>query len=1130
MTASVVDWPDEDRYDPPAELVRWALPRRGRPWPRQEITPDLVERAEALLAEVEPGVRDGLASPRTDPGLRDAGIAQLQGTPSPLGAAVVYRLAARRRGREAEPPLAILADQWVARWGLAFAVEALMALTDLTAYGKYHSDAYVEYWVERGGRHDLKRWCGEPVADRLRGSMASAGDEEHARAVEALGGLRDTPRRQTIAAYLAPAQRHWVEQARLVHRGGSDTLEIRMVLGTVETLAEAVAMVGENAPWGYSLREVSVSPHALPTLVEQVGPEITPLLERWLGAEGPSKDEILLGHLASFPTDEAVAVLARRAGQREVAPFLRQALRRFPRRGARVLAEVVATRPDAAVAETILAAHLLAWPGAADTAGMAAMSPRGRAVVDRLLAVTEARLPVADLADLPPVLVDPPWTRKRAKGKPVVVAGLEPLGADAVVWAEGERQRWVDSTARSDLPYEVVGDVDWDALFGKYGGAGDHSDSDYWVTMPMMVLGPEEHARDLLRRWRPERLWSVDDWGRAIVGRFGLDALDALLHVAGSQPAAAAPFLLPFTGPRVARVMADWAARLKAVRGEALAWFARHGADGVRPLVPDALAKPGKARTAAEGALRLVAQRAGDDAVLAVAREYGPDAEAAVRALLAADPLDALPATLPAIGDWADPALLPQLALAGGRSALPAAQVGHVLTILSLGRPGAPYAGLAQVKAATDPASLARFGWRLFCLWMIGGHVAKDGWALTALGEVGDDEVVRGLAPLIRAWPGEGGHQRAVAGLDVLAEIGTDVALTHLSGIADKVRFKGLKTKAAEKVAAVADGLGLTGEQLADRLVPDLGLDANGSMVLDYGPRQFTVGFDEQLKPFVVDADGVPRKVLPKPGAQDDLALAPQAYKLFAGLKKDVKTIATDQVRRLRQAMVTGRRWSAHEFTELFATHPLLWHLVRRLVWGVHTGSGELVSSFRLAEDRTLADVDDTAFTLPADCSVGVVHPLHLGDAVTPWGELFADYQILQPFPQLSREVHALTEDDRRARRLTRFEGVTVPTGRVLGLVHRGWERARPRDSGMERWISKRVGPDRVLVVGLDPGIYSGYMDNDPEMTIERVWLAGRTGGPHRAGEDDGHTFDGLDPVAASEFLADLAALTGERA
>ncbi|MFD0330380.1 hypothetical protein ACFQZC_24780 [Streptacidiphilus monticola] len=47
----------------------------------------------------------------------------------------------------------------------------------------------------------------------------------------------------------------------------------------------------------------------------------------------------------------------------------------------------------------------------------------------------------------------------------------------------------------------------------------------------------------------------------------------------------------------------------------------------------------------------------------------------------------------------------------------------------------------------------------------------------------------------------------------------------------------------------MAEGLGLTGDQLSDRLVPDLGLESDGTTVVDYGTRRFTVGFDEQLRP-----------------------------------------------------------------------------------------------------------------------------------------------------------------------------------------------------------------------------------------------------------------------------------------
>ena len=137
---------------------------------------------------------------------------------------------------------------------------------------------------------------------------------------------------------------------------------------------------------------------------------------------------------------------------------------------------------------------------------------------------------------------------------------------------------------------------------------------------------------------------------------------------------------------------------------------------------------------------------------------------------------------------------------------------------------------------------------------------------LTQLAHFADDDTVRLLAPKVREWPGQSQHKRAVTGLGVLGAIGTEAALRAIQGIADKVKFKALEQEARVQIEAIADGLGLSAEQLADRLVPDFGLGEASALVLDYGPRAFNVAFDEQLKPYVTDADGKPRKSLPKPG------------------------------------------------------------------------------------------------------------------------------------------------------------------------------------------------------------------------------------------------------------------------
>jgi hypothetical protein len=355
----------------------------------------------------------------------------------------------------------------------------------------------------------------------------------------------------------------------------------------------------------------------------------------------------------------------------------------------------------------------------------------------------------------------------------------------------------------------------------------------------------------------------------------------------------------------------------------------------------------------------------------------------------------------------------------------------------------------------------------------------------------------------------------------VLGAIGSEAALRAIHGISQKVKFKALKEEAGRQIAAVAAGLGLSTDQLADRLVPDFGLDDTSSIVLDYGPRQFRVGFDETLQPFVTDMDGKPRKSLPKPGAKDDETLAQAARERFTFLKKELRSVAADLVSRLESAMIQGRTWSTEEFERHFAAHPLVRHLARRLVWTVEMDGGR--TAFRVAEDGTYSDAEDDAFALPEDATVRLAHPILLGDQVAAWAEILADYEILQPFDQLGRPVLAFEPDDLATGRLTRFEGTVVETGRILGMTKRGWERADPADGGMEAGISYRIDRDAYLMVELDPGLYAAAYESDDRQTMREVWLAATPDFWRGARRTETLTgFTELDPVRASEALASL--------
>ncbi|MBG6086055.1 DUF4132 domain-containing protein [Actinomadura viridis] len=464
---------------------------------------------------------------------------------------------------------------------------------------------------------------------------------------------------------------------------------------------------------------------------------------------------------------------------------------------------------------------------------------------------------------------------------------------------------------------------------------------------------------------------------------------------------------------------------------------------------------------------------------------------------------------------WAAPAFLPQLLLRGRDRALPAEATARLLGALSKTGPRrAPAAPFRTALEACDPGSLAEWGWALFDRWRNSTEVEDNGWPLSQLRWTGDAETARRLGAMARAATFYEGYRQALNALAVLASMGSDVALMQLSMVTAKAKAKGVKKRARKLLDQLARERGLTSEQLADRLVPDFGLDGDGGMTLDYGPRRFQVGFDEQLAPQVFDENGKLRKSLPKPGAKDDPELAPAAHRAFTGLKKDVRALAGEQIRRMEGAMVQGRHWDIGEFHQLLVHHPLMWHITRRLVWS-HNDDGDgggATTVFRLAEDRTPAGRDDEALTLSASGTVRIAHPVHLGDDLETWAGTFADYEILQPFPQLGRPTYAFGEDERDARELKRFAGRTIPPGKALGLERQGWVRAAAQDGGMQPGLTFTVPQGPTLTIELSPGIPAWNPGHTETQTLMAVRIKGAT-------------FGDLDAVTASELLLTLHAI-----
>lgn len=710
----------------------------------------------------------------------------------------------------------------------------------------------------------------------------------------------------------------------------------------------------------------------------------------------------------------------------------------------------------------------------------------------------------ADLAALPRVLRSPPWLSKEKRPAPKSVEVATLARPHAFAWKPGELEKY-SYHYKPTKPESAAILADMTAKVAERGENVSPWIDSWWCLMRLI-------DEDVKTAWDafPLVVWRANS-ALYVLARLGDACLPKYIEYAVSlrQPTTSSA-LAPLVSPEVAVIMGDGFAGRRS-RADAEAWLRAHPEMAAVGLIPVAIGKS-KARENAGAALRFLVGRGHGDVIREVARAYGPAAEEALAEVLAKDPADSFPAKIPALPAFFAAESLPRPRLLNG-DALPVSAVGHLATMLAFSNPEAPYGGLAQVKEACDADSLDAFAWALFEAWSKAGSPPKEQWALFALGFLGGDASARKLTPLIRAWPGEGLHARAVLGLDVLAMIGSDIALMNLHGIAEKVKFKGLQERAREKVAAIAENRGLTVDELADRIAPDLDLDADGSKVLNFGARTFRVGFDEALRPYVRDASGAKLAELPKPNKSDDSALASAAVDAWKLLKKDAKQVASGQIFRLEKAMCAERKWDLATFEACLVKHPLIQHLTRMLLWGTYDGEGRLGATFRVAEDGSFADEDDRAVKLAGDVVVGLPHALRLdARAITTWGQRFADYMIVPPFPQLVRDTYAPTAEEARSMSIERVSGWTVPTGKVIGLLSRGWQKGPPQDAGwIWEWQKPLAGSDGHASLRLDTGVLASGMTEEPEQKLGDVSL------PVAAGA--------LSPVVFSELVRDLMSL-----
>ena len=417
----------------------------------------------------------------------------------------------------------------------------------------------------------------------------------------------------------------------------------------------------------------------------------------------------------------------------------------------------------------------------------------------------------------------------------------------------------------------------------------------------------------------------------------------------------------------------------------------------------------------------------------------------------------------------------------------------------------------AALARELDEKEFAHYVNELFDKWMEAGAESKKRWVLYAASIHGGPDIIRKLHHQIQEWPVAARGAIASEAVQALTLNPDPQALLIVDGISRKFKFKQVKAAAVKALEFAASQLGITTEELADRIVPDLGFNSKMERIFDYGERQFTVMITPALEIEVYDASGKKLKNLPAPGKKDDQDKAAAAYEEFKLMKKQMKATVTSQKMRLEMALSSGRQWSVESWKNLFVNNPIMHQFAIGLVWGLYEDH-KLVTSFRYMEDGSFNTEDEDEFELPegaqaenartpdpqegtVQSKIALVHPLELSEeSLQTWKEQLEDYEITQPIEQLTRPVYYMTKEEENEKSLERFGGYVVNDLSLGGKLQSfGWYKGSVQDGG---GIYSYYREDQELHMGVElhfSGSYVGGMNDDVTVYEVRFYNAGGT-------------------------------------
>ncbi|UYO99126.1 DUF4132 domain-containing protein [Oceanotoga sp. DSM 15011] len=355
-----------------------------------------------------------------------------------------------------------------------------------------------------------------------------------------------------------------------------------------------------------------------------------------------------------------------------------------------------------------------------------------------------------------------------------------------------------------------------------------------------------------------------------------------------------------------------------------------------------------------------------------------------------------------------------------------------------------------EIKEKLCKNDLNTLGKYVYNIWQNNGAKAKEKMAMVFAVYNCDDEFIIEFKKQIDEWALNMRGAIAAEGIKALSFHGSDYALMQLDTISRKYKHKKVKETAKEYFYIAAKNMGLTSEELSDKVIPNLGFDTKGEIELNYGNRKFIGKLNKDLTIQIYDQEGKKLKTLPKPNKSDDEQIAKTTKKEFTNLKKQLKTVIESQKLRLERAIFITRKWNSKTFKEVFKDNPIMNIFATGLIWGIIDQNQKIQKTFRYMEDGTFENQEYDQIKLKSEDQIVLIHPFDITEKqINEWKENLQDNEIEQPVNQLNIKLIKLTQEEQEKHFLKRYKGKKMYVATLINRLEKlGWSKNSITDGG----------------------------------------------------------------------------------